>query len=69
MASVRFERWGKENGKTVYHALKKFSGRWYSFASISFDGEGWVLRHLPYGRVDRFATLREAKDEALKSAC
>lgn len=41
---------------------------WITFAAIVFDGDSWGV-HKQSGRVDRFATLREAKDDAIKSAC
>jgi len=68
MAKVRFVMNGKENGKTAFLARSGFAGRWITFASIVFDGENWVVRKLSTGRIDRFAKLREAKDEAIKSA-
>jgi len=63
---VRFERNGKENGKSAYLVKSRIAGMWITIASIVFDGEDWV--HHKSGRIDRFATLREAKDEAIKSA-
>jgi len=70
MAKVRFVTNGKENGKIAYLAKSRFAGMWITFASIVFEGERWAVHK--FGRVvrvDRFATLREAKDEAIKSAC
>lgn len=63
---VKFEHNGKENGKTACLVKRRLVGTWITVSSIVFDGEDWVLHHKS-GRIDRFATLREAKDEALKS--
>jgi|HigsolmetaGSP11D_1036233.scaffolds.fasta_scaffold00217_7 hypothetical protein len=68
MAKVRFVTNGKENGKTAYLVKQGFAGMWITFATIVFDGDSWGV-HKQSGRVDRFATLREAKDDAIKSAC
>lgn len=65
---VRFERNGKENGKTAYLAKRRFAGMWITYASIVFDGECWAV-YKSTGRIDRFAKLGEAKEEAIKSAC
>lgn len=66
--NVRIVTNGKENGKTAYLVKRKFVGMWMTCSSIVFDGDGWAV-HKTSGRIDRFETLREAKDEAIKSAC
>lgn len=68
MAKVRFVVNGKENGKTAYLVNQGFAGMWITIASIVFDGERWCVHKQP-GRIDRFEKLREAKEEAVKSAC
>ncbi|TSE35492.1 hypothetical protein [Tepidimonas charontis] len=64
----KFERNGKENGKSAWLVKQSFVGRHITVASIVFDGSDWCLcTHGKSGiRTDRFATLREAKEEALK---
>jgi len=62
---IKFEKNGEENGKTAWLVKQSFAGRWLVAASIVFDGQDWVLRS-GAGRIDRFETLREAKEEALK---
>lgn len=64
---VKFERNGKENGKTAYLVKRGIAGLWITCSTIVFDGDDWEVHHKS-GRIDRFATLREAKDEAIKSA-
>jgi hypothetical protein len=64
---VKFERNGQENGKTAYLVKRGLAGIGITVSTIVFDGEDWVVHHKS-GRIDRFATLREAKDEAIKSA-
>jgi hypothetical protein len=69
---VKFERNGQENGKTAYLVKRRIAGMWITTSTIAFDGDGWAVyqQSLSFerGRIDRFATLREAKDEAIKSA-
>ncbi|TXF11149.1 hypothetical protein [Pelomicrobium methylotrophicum] len=67
MANVRFVTNGNENGKTAYLVKQGLAGMWITIASIVFDGERWCVHK--HGRIDRFEKLREAKDEAIKSAC
>lgn len=68
---LKFKRNGKENGKTAYLVQRKVAGMWFPVASITFDGMEWVhckLNHLhEKGRVTRWATLSEAKEEAFKA--
>jgi hypothetical protein len=64
---VKFDRNGKENGKTAYLVKHVLAGIGITVSTIVFDGDDWVVHHKS-GRIDRFATLREAKDEAIKSA-
>jgi hypothetical protein len=65
---VKVVRNGAENGRSAYLAKCRALGKWMTFATIVFDGGDWIVRKLATGRIDRFATLREAKDEAIRSA-
>jgi hypothetical protein len=47
-------------------AQRRAVGTKVTFASIVFDGREWLLKKLPNGRVDRFDTARDAKEEARK---
>jgi len=68
---LKFVRNGTENGKSAYLVQRKAAGMWLTVATIVFDGTNWVHRQhtisFEKDRVTRWATLREAKDEALKS--
>jgi hypothetical protein len=67
---VKFQRSGKNCGKTAYDVIDGKRG--ILVGQIQFDGTDWVhckLNHLlEKGRVTRWATLSEAKDEAMKAA-
>lgn len=63
-----FKRREPMDGKSAYNIMTpEFRGiiRWFA------DSYEWALLHYPkpdvLGRVDRFCTLREAKDEAIKT--
>jgi hypothetical protein len=63
---LRFVRNGAENGKCACLVQRKAAGTWITIGSVVHDGEDWVLRYLPSGRIERYETLSEAKDAALK---
>jgi hypothetical protein len=67
---IKFQRSGKSGGKTAYDVID--SKREILVGQIQFDGTDWVHCKvgplLEKGRVTRWATLSEAKDEALKAA-
>lgn len=63
---VTFKLNGHENGKPAYLAQRRAVGTKVTFASIVFDGREWLLKKLPNGRVDRFDTAKDAKEEARK---
>ena len=62
----RFQRNGVENGKGAYLAQRKMAGAWMTIGTIVHDGKDWVLRYSSSGRIERYETLAEAKDAALK---
>ncbi len=45
---------------------RKMAGAWMTIGTIVHDGEDWVLRYSSSGRIERYETLAEAKDAALK---
>lgn len=63
---IRFEKNGAENGKTAFLVHRRLVGSWTAVASILWDGRDWTLNALANGRIDRFASLADAKDEARK---
>jgi hypothetical protein len=67
---IKFQRSGKSCGKTAYDVIDR--NRKTLVGQIQFDGVDWVHFKigplLEKGRVTRWATLSEAKDEAMKSA-
>lgn len=65
-AGRRFQRNGTENGKCAYLAQRKTAGTWMTTGTIVHNGEDWVLRYSSSGRIERYETLSEAKDAALK---
>ncbi|MGC8519775.1 MAG: hypothetical protein ACP5P4_14830 [Steroidobacteraceae bacterium] len=62
----RFVRNDTENGKSAYLMQRKAAGAWMTIGSIVFEDEDWVLRYSVSGRIERYETLAEAKDAALK---
>ena len=64
--SRRFVRNGTENGKGAYLVQRKAAGAWMTIGTIVHDGADWVLRYSGSGRIERYETLAEAKDAALK---
>ena len=62
----RFVRNGTENGKGAYLVQRKAAGAWMTIGTIVHDGADWVLRYSGSGRIERYETLAEAKDAALK---
>lgn len=56
---------GACNGKTAYLVNEKVGKSFVLYGSILFDGEDWIVRK-ENGRIDRFETLAEAKNEVQK---
>jgi hypothetical protein len=56
---------GRENGKRAYLARKKALGGLMTFASVCWNGQDWEVRRHS-GRIDRFGSFGDAKDEVLK---
>ena len=65
-AGRRFRRNGTENGKCAYLAQRRMAGTWMTTGTVVHNGEDWVLRYSSSGRIERYETLSEAKDAALK---
>ena len=73
-AAERFDppgnRWGGRrfvrNGKSAYLMQRKLAGAWITIGTVVYEEEDWVLRYLSSGRIERYETLAEAKDAALK---
>jgi len=64
--SVIFHAKGKVNGKQVWLVQKAAKPSPETVATISFDGCEWLLRYERSGRIERFDTVAQAKDEARK---
>ena len=64
--SRRFVRNGTENGKSAYLMQRKAAGAWITIGSIVYEAADWVLRYCSSGRIERYETLAETKDAALK---
>ena len=74
---IQFVRCGKVAGKNAYRVMKKEGEGSTYLGVIEFfnkkriveakmnDEPHWAFRHAS-GRIDRFALLSEAKDEAMK---
>jgi len=62
----RFVRNGIENGKCAYLMQRKAAGSWLTIGTVVCEEEDWVLRYSSSGRIERYETLAEAKDAALK---
>ena len=62
----RFVRNGTENGKSAYLMQRKAAGAWITIGTVVYEAEDWVLRYCSSGRIERYETLAEAKDGALK---
>lgn len=71
---VHFVKAGQESGRTRLNVLAngQFRGtiRYFDRCALNQAGSNapphWALPHYPSGRVDRFDTLAEAKDDARK---
>ncbi len=61
---VKFKKCIPFDGKSTYDILKNKSFR----GTIRFfkDTNEWAVLHYPSGRIERFETLSEAKEEGLK---
>ena len=64
--SRRFQRNGAENGKGAYLVQRKMAGSWMTIGTVVHDGLDWLLRYSGSGRIERYETLAETKDAALK---
>ncbi|MHB1814531.1 MAG: hypothetical protein ACYCUE_06845 [Steroidobacteraceae bacterium] len=62
----RFQRNGAENGRSAYLMQRKVAGSWITIGTVVYEEEDWVLRYSSSGRIERYETLAEAKDAALK---
>lgn len=71
---VHFVKAGQESGRTRLDVMAngQFRGviRYFDRCALNQAGSNvdphWALLHYPSGRVDRFATQAEAKDDARK---
>ena len=71
---ITFVKTGQESGRQRLDVMAngQFRGiiRYFDRCALNQAGSNaephWALLHYPSGRVDRFATQREAKDDALK---
>ena len=62
----RFVRNGIENGMSAYLVQRKMAGSWMTIGTVVHDGLDWLLRYSGSGRIERYETLAETKDAALK---
>jgi hypothetical protein len=45
---------------------RKAAGSWITIGTVVYEEEDWLLRYSSSGRIERYETLAEAKDVALK---